>query len=124
MHTIGQERTFRVGGECPQCYAGTKDYVLEQEKPDVSSHVPADEYLTKHGDLLVFVAGNVLHSMFPASQDGQFNSNGWDWRISIVFRWTPPLMAKYGAGDKEHQAAMKAEYQEVLEQWRKSQKSQ
>jgi hypothetical protein len=28
-------------------------------------------------------------------------------------------MAKYGAGNKEHKAAMKAEYQEALEQWRK-----
>jgi hypothetical protein len=124
MLTIGQERTFRVGGKCPQCYPGTKDYVLEQENRDVSSHGPADEYLMKHGDLLVFIGGNVLHSMFPASQDGQFNQNGCDWRISIIFRWTPPLMAKYGAGNKEHKAAMKAEYQEALEQWRKSQKPQ
>jgi hypothetical protein len=78
----------------------------------------------KHGDLLVFIGGNVLHSMVPASRDGQFNRNGRDWRISIIFRWTPPLMSKYGAGNKEHKAAMKAEYQEALEKWRKSQKLQ
>lgn len=118
MLTLGQERTFRVGGSCPQVYPGTSGYILEQTARDISTHVPKNEYLMKHGDLLVFVGGNTIHSMFPASLDSQFNPNGYDWRISILFRWTPPAMAQYGAGDKTHKIEMKAQYAEALEQWR------
>src|ERR671923_714106 len=122
MLTLGQERTFRVGGTCPQVYPGTEQYVLEQTERDISTHSPAQEILMRHGDLLVFIGGNVIHSMVPASQDSQFNCNGCDWRISILFRWTSPSMAKYGAGNKEHKAEMKQEYKEAVEQWREAQK--
>lgn len=32
----------------------------------------------RHGDLLVFIGGNVIHSMFPATEDSWFNPNGRD----------------------------------------------
>jgi hypothetical protein len=118
MLTLGQERTFRVGGSCPQCYPGTPAYVLEQACRDISTHIPTDEYLMKHGDLLVFIGGNTIHSMYPAAKDPQFNRNGFDWRISILFRWTPPAMAQYGAGNAAHKKEMKQQYAEALAQWR------
>jgi hypothetical protein len=118
MLTLGQERTFRVGGTCPQCYPGTPSFVLDQTCRDISTHVPTDEYLMKHGDLLVFIGGNTIHSMYPAAKDPRFNRNGYDWRISILFRWTSPAMAQYGAGDKAHKTEMKQQYAEALAQWR------
>jgi hypothetical protein len=119
MLTLGQERTFRVGGECNQCYPGHPDYVLEQTCRDIFAHKPDSEYLMRHGDLLVFVGGNTIHSMYPASKDTRFNPNGYDWRISILFRWTSPAMAQYGAGNAAHKKEMKQQYAEALARWRK-----
>jgi hypothetical protein len=118
MLTLGQERTFRVGGSCPQCYPGTPGYVLEQMCRDISTHISAQDFLMRHGDLLVFIGGATIHSMYSASKDQQFNPNGFDWRINILFRWTPPAMAQYGAGDKEHKKEMRAQYDEAVAQWR------
>jgi hypothetical protein len=63
MLTLGQARTFRVGGKMPQGY-----YRIPQKSRKVSRHQPAAEILMNHGDLLVFTGGHVVHSMFPAAQ--------------------------------------------------------
>ena len=36
--------------------------------------------------------------MYPASKDEQFNPNGYDYRISILFRYTTEAMREFGVG--------------------------
>jgi len=119
MLTVGQERTFRVGGKFTdnRCYPGNPNF-LPQEKREVEMHAPEAEVLMKHGDLLVFIGGNVIHSMFPASADSQFNANGRNWRFSMLFRWTTPAMRQYGPGKKAIAAGHREQYQNALEQFR------
>ncbi len=95
MVTVGQERTFRVSGTMPDQY-----WRMPQSQRSVEAHTPEDEYLLRHGDLLIFNGGRTLHSMFPATlkQDPRFNRNGYDWRFSVLFRWTTPAMRKFGVG--------------------------
>jgi hypothetical protein len=88
MLTLGQERTFRVGGDYPNAIPKT-------QRP-VECHHPDEEILMKSGDLLVFNGGRTAHSMFPAERDSQFNANGCDYRISILFRWTTSIMRSMG----------------------------
>jgi hypothetical protein len=75
----------------------------------------------KHGDLLVFIGGNVIHSMFPATKDVNLNRNGCDWRISLLFRWTTPAMAKYGAGQRAKNAGTRQQYREAVTKWKEDQ---
>jgi hypothetical protein len=91
MLTIGQARTFRVGG------TNTK-WAVNQADREVEWHIPAETPLMKHGDLLVFDGGSTLHSMFPTNLDRAFKPNGFDWRISIIFRWTTDIMREHGPG--------------------------
>lgn len=120
MLTVGQERTFRVGGKFTdnRCYPGSKEY-LTQTQRGVGLHEPAEEIPMKHGDLLVFIGGNVIHSMYPAADDAHFNANGRDWRFSVIFRWTTEAMRKFGPGKKAVAAGHKEQYAEALAEWRK-----
>ena len=109
MITVGHERTFRVGGTMPDKYQR-----MPQPQRSVEVHAPEQEILLCHGDLIIFNGGRTLHSMLPASQDSQFNRNGYDWRFSVLFRWTTPAMQQYGVGacndhgqDDQYAAAIK-----------------
>jgi hypothetical protein len=88
MLTVGAERTFRVGGIYPDD--------IPKRKRAVESHIPAEEILMKSGDLLTFNGGKTAHSMYPAAQDPNFNANGYEYRISILFRWTTGVMRTMG----------------------------
>jgi hypothetical protein len=61
MLTLGQERTIRVGGKKDASYYPPN--AVPQRARDVSKHIPEEEIPMKHGDLLVFIGGNVIHSM-------------------------------------------------------------
>jgi len=113
MLTLGQERTFRVGGK----HSGR--WAQGQIDRDVKWHVPAEELLLKQGDLLVFEGGRVMHSMFPADQDANFNRNESDWRISILFRWTTDVMREHGPGVKG--VEYKKPYDADVQKWREEQ---
>ena len=91
MLTLGQSRTFRVGGTMPQGY-----YQITQSARKVERHEPAEEIVLNHGDLLVFTGGKVLHSMFPADQDAGFDAAGFEYRYSLLFRLTTDAMREYG----------------------------
>lgn len=84
MVVVGQERTFRIN---------------------------ATEKLLDHGSLLVFNGGKTQHSMGPANEDTNFNKNGREYRISLLFRWTTPSMRKFGPGPK----VKAAEYAQAVE---------
>lgn len=99
MLTLGQSRTFRVGGKMPQGY-----YCMRQSQRKIESHIPAEQIVMNHGDLLIFNGGHVLHSMFPATDDPNFNPGSFDWRYSLLFRWTTDAMRKYGPGNKARKA--------------------
>lgn len=96
MIALGQERTFRVGGEMSRAYEPPK--AVPQAKRKVELHKPAEEILLQHGSLLIFNGGRTAHSMFPASQDAAFNPNGSEWRITLLFRYTTSSLRKFGAG--------------------------
>jgi hypothetical protein len=89
MLTLGQERTFRVGGT----YFPEN---IPQAQRKVESHKPEEEILMRHGDLITFNGGRTAHSMFPADKDSHFNPNGFEYRISILFRWTTSIMRLMG----------------------------
>lgn len=94
MVTVGQERRFRVGGDLANGF-----HYPGQVKCPVERHIPDEEIPMRHGDLLIFNGGRTWHSMFPAAQDSQhFNRNGYDWRFSVLFRWTTPAMRQFGVG--------------------------
>lgn len=121
MLTIGQERTFRVGGTMPAEYYNDKKHpenYVEQKNRDVSKHIPVDNYLMKSGDLLGFIGGNTIHSMFPASQDSASNLKNRDWRISIIFRYTTDAMRNYGPGSRANKAGTKEQYKAAVDKWR------
>jgi hypothetical protein len=111
MLTIGQQRTFRVDG------VGV-DTKKEQRDREVSQHKPREERLMRNGDLLIFNGGLTAHSMYPAKDDPQFNSNGYDWRISILFRWTTDIMRKFGPGKAANQAGQRQQYKDDVKKWR------
>jgi hypothetical protein len=92
MIVVGQERTFRVGGKLPKGF--------KQAQRKVADHIPDEELLLQHGSFLIFNGGQTVHSMFPAAEDAQCNLNDFDWRISILFRYTTEAMRKYGPGTK------------------------
>jgi hypothetical protein len=112
MLVVGQERTFRVGGESITPFQA-------QDKHPVENHQPAEELLMRHGSLLVFNGGRVWHSMFPATQDKRFNPNGYQWRFSILFRWTTDVLRDYGIADKSHASQRKTAYRRNVALWRK-----
>lgn len=113
MLTLGHERTFRVGGDYD-------DSTPKVRRP-VECHRPAEEYLMRHGDLLVFNGGRTAHSMFPADKDEQCNLNGFDCRISILFRWTTSVMRAMGPDRRdwsdEQIKQHEDEYRAVQEKW-------
>jgi hypothetical protein len=113
MLTLGQARTFRVGGTMPQGY-----YRMLQAQRQVSKHVPAKEILMNHGDLLIFTGGHVLHSMFPAKDDTGFNPSAYDCRYSILFRWTTDAIREHGRGKAAREAGHDQEYKEAVENYR------
>ena len=117
MLVVGQERVFRVGGEMPSEY-----YRIDQKGREVSAHTPEEEILLQHGDLLIFNGGNTVHSMFPAEQDKRLNPNGFDWRFSILFRWTTDIMQQYGPGRKANFAGQRKQYRKDVQEWREKQK--
>lgn len=93
MITVGQERTFQVGDD-----GNSKPPRGKQVNRKIEEHSPATRILMRHGDLLVFTGNKVLHSMYPASKDDQFNPNGYSYRISILFRYTTESMREFGVG--------------------------
>lgn len=115
MLVVGQERIFRVGGKMLPEY-----YRMAQAKREVSGHTPEEEILLQHGDLLIFNGGRTIHSMYPAERDKQFNPNGFDWRFSILFRWTTDIMRKYGPGTEANEAGQQNQYKEEVQKWRES----
>ncbi|MFI5117166.1 MAG: hypothetical protein ACHP8B_10770 [Terriglobales bacterium] len=108
MLTLGQARTFRVGGKMPQAY-----YRMRQSQRKVEAHTPAEEIVMNHGDLLIFTGGQVVHSMVAATDDMKFNPNGFDWRYSLLFRYTTDAMRQYGPGDAARKAGHDKQYREA-----------
>jgi hypothetical protein len=84
MIVVGQERTFRIN---------------------------ATKKLLEHGSLLVFNGGKTSHSMDVADKDENFNKNGREYRISLLFRYTTPSMREFGPGPK----VKDAEYAQAVE---------
>lgn len=107
MLTLGQARTFRVGGTMPQAY-----YRMRQNQRKVEAHIPAEEIVMNHGDLLIFTGGQVVHSMFAAKDDTKFNQNGFDCRYSLLFRWTTDATRQHGPGDKARKAGHDKHYKD------------
>jgi hypothetical protein len=117
MLVLGQERTFRVGGNILGKNGKPFPRMASQKSMKKGSHSPAEEILLQHGSLLTFNGGRTFHSMLPAEQDSQFNPNGFDYRISLLFRYTTPAMRKFGTvkakehGSLEQYEAAKQEYE-------------
>jgi hypothetical protein len=105
MLTVGQTRTFPVGGTMPQVY-----HRMPQNRRPLHVHIPAEEVVMNHGDLLIFNGGKVLHSMAAATDDPNFNPGGFDWRYSLLFRWTTDAMREHGPGDKARKAGHDKQY--------------
>ena len=114
MLTLGQARTFRVGGRMPQGY-----YRIAQKSRKVERHQPAEEILMNHGDLLIFTGGHVVHSMFPAPRDAGFAPNGFDVRYSLLFRWTTDEMREHGPKIAGAMPSHFEHYREAVESFRK-----
>lgn len=102
MLTLGQARTFRVGGTMPQR--------MRQSQRLLESHAFAEEIVMNHGDLLIFTGGRVVHSMVAAKDDPNFKPDGFDWRYSLLFRWTTDAMREFGPGDKARKAGHNKQY--------------
>jgi hypothetical protein len=118
MVAVGQERTFRVGGKMLPEY-----WKMSQSNREVSGHTPAEEILLQHGSILFFAGNNVCHSMFPATQDKQFNAPVIDGdpaetRITILFRYSTEAIRKYGPGKRANDAGHKTQYEEAQAAWR------
>jgi len=114
MLTLGQERTFRVGGTMPQfCYR------MRQSQRKLEHHLDFKEIVMRHGDLLIFTGGQVVHSMVAAKDDKNFNPNGFEFRYSILFRWTTDAMREFGPGDKARRAGHDRQYREAIENYPK-----
>jgi hypothetical protein len=118
MIVLGQERTFRVGGKIIGQNGRPFPPMANQTSSANGIHQPAEEIPLRHGSLLVFDGGHTIHSMLPANQDEQFNPNGFDRRISVIFRWTTPAMRKFGTrGAVEHGGL--EQYEETKQAYRK-----
>jgi hypothetical protein len=113
MLILGQARSFRVGGRMPH-YA----YQFKQNQRKIESHEPEQTLLLNHGDLLVFNGGKVLHSMFAAEKDEQFQPNGFPCRITLLFRFTTPAMREHGPIKNDESVQ---QYQEAMGTFRNSQ---
>lgn len=116
MLVLGHERVFRVGG-----YVKTGGIIRQswiQEATDPADHYPEEEILLQHGSLLTFIGGKTIHSMFEAARDPQFNSNGFETRISILFRWTTPAMRLNGCGQSAKAAGTLQQYAEAQREYR------
>ena len=105
MLTVGQERSFRYGGtmHCEKCEQSRMPicphyFSVRQKNRPMEAHQPEQTTLMRHGDLLVFYGSAIIHSMFPASQDSQFNPNGREFRFSLLFRYTTEAMREFGVG--------------------------
>ena len=107
MLMLGQARTFRVGGTMPQAY-----YRMRQNQRKVEAHIPAEEIVMNHGDLLIFTGGQVVHSMVAAKDDPNFNSNGFGWRYSLLFRWTTAAMREHGLGNAARKSGHDKQYRD------------
>lgn len=112
MLCVGQERDFRCGGKMPNNY-----YTTPQRLRDVHEHFFEQQFLMSHGSLLVFIGGNVIHSMLPAKEDFCFRENGFATRFSILFRYTTPSMRKFGPGKRATAAGTKEEYAQAVKQY-------
>ena len=122
MLTLGQERVFRYGGtmHCEKCEQSRMPicphyFSVRQKNRPVEAHQPEQETLMRHGDLLVFYGSGVIHSMYPASRDSQFNPNGREFRFSLLFRYTTEAMREFGVGkcnrhghEKQYRDAVRA----------------
>jgi hypothetical protein len=113
MLCLGHARVFRVGGKMPQGY-----YRIRKEQRKIEKHTPAEEVLLSHGDLLTFIGGKTLHSMFPVAQDPRFVAGAFDHRISLLFRWTTPAMREFGPGDAARKAGHDQQYKAAIENYR------
>jgi hypothetical protein len=100
----GQSRTFRIGGTMPER--------MRQSQRKVSDHIPAEEIVLHHGDLLIFNGGRIVHSMFAAEDDENFNSHGFEFRYSLLFRWTTDLMRELGPRAVMKSAAHHKQYRD------------
>jgi hypothetical protein len=78
-----------------------------------SFHINSEQKLLEHGSLLVFNGGKTWHSMDPATKDPNFNPNGFEYRISLLFRWTTPSMREFGPCNK----VKPAEYKQAVKQF-------
>jgi hypothetical protein len=115
MIVVGQERVFRVGGKMLPQY-----YKMDQARREVSGHAPEENILLRHGSLLIFNGGRTIHSMCPTSDDKQFNPNGFDWRISILFRYTTEAMREHGPGKKAKEEGDREQYEAAVKEWQES----
>jgi hypothetical protein len=110
MLTLGHTRTFRVGGKMPQvCYR------MRQSQRKLTDHLDFVEVVMGHGDLLIFTGGAVVHSMVPAKDDKNFNPNGFEFRYSLLFRWTTDAMREFGPGDKARKAGHDKQYASAVQ---------
>ena len=114
MLTLGQSRTFRVGGKMPRGY-----YRIQQNSRKVDGHQPTQEILMNHGDLLIFTGGHVVHSMFPATQDADFFPNGFNVRYSLLFRWTTDEMRDNGPSAAGKLPTHFEHYEQAVENYQK-----
>lgn len=124
MLTLGQERVFRYGGtmHCAKCATNRMPicphlFSIKHQNRPLEAHQPEQETLMRHGDLLMFYGSGVIHSMYPASKDERFNRNGYDYRISILFRYTTEAMRKYGVGTC-NQYGHRKQYRAAVEEFR------
>jgi hypothetical protein len=110
MLTLGQRRTFRVGGKM----AGW----MRQSQRTLAAHTGFAEVVMRDGDLLIFNGGKIVHSMDVAAHDPNFESNGFDWRFSLLFRWTTDAMREHGPGDAARKAGHNKQYKAAIESYR------
>jgi hypothetical protein len=130
MLTLGQERAFRYGGtmHCEKCEQSRMPicphyFSIRQKNRPVEAHQPEQETLMRHGDLLVFYGSGVIHSMYPASRDSQFNPNGREFRFSLLFRYTTEAMREFGVG-KCNRHGHEKQYRDAVRAFRARQASE
>jgi len=109
MLTLGQCRTFRVGGNM----AG---YMRQNQRP-LTAHTGFTEVPMDNGDLLVFNGGKIVHSMDIAAKDPNFKPYDYDVRYSLLFRWTTDAMREFGPGDAARKAGHDKQYKEAIENY-------
>ncbi len=57
--------------------------------------------------------------MYPAEEDDtKFNPNGFDHRITILFRYSTPAIRKYGPGKKANKAGHREQYDKAQAKWK------